>query len=57
VLPEGKVRFNISNLWGYQDLEWGNYMQPVTLPRGYKNSVRMRFTDTDESPMGHDARE
>jgi len=49
VLPDGKVRFNINNLWGYPDLEWGNYTQPVTLPRGYKNSVRMRFTDTDES--------
>ena len=49
VLPEGKVRFNINNLWGYPDLEWGNYTQAVTLPRGYKNSVRTRFTDTTES--------
>jgi hypothetical protein len=49
VFPEGQVRFNINNLWGYPDLGWGNYTRPVALPRGYKNSARLRFTDTDES--------
>ena len=47
VLQDGKVRFHIDNLWGYPDLEWGNYDPPVTVERGYKNSVRLRLTDTD----------
>ncbi|MGO8791542.1 MAG: glycoside hydrolase family 2 TIM barrel-domain containing protein [Terriglobia bacterium] len=47
VLQDGKVRFHIDNLWGYPDLEWGNYAPPVTVERGYKNSVRLRLTDTD----------
>ena len=49
VLPDSKVRFIIVNLWGYPDLCWGNYMQNLTLNRDYKNSVRMRLTDTDQS--------
>jgi hypothetical protein len=48
VLPGGKVRFNIDNLWGYPDLDWGNYSPAITLERGYKNRVRLRLTDTDE---------
>ena len=47
VLPDGKVQFNVYNLWGYPDLGWGNYVQPITLEQGYKNSVRIRLTDTD----------
>jgi len=48
VLPDGKVRFHIDNLWGYPDLAWGNYSQPITIGPGYKNTVRLRLTDTDE---------
>ena len=48
VLPDGKVRFHIDNLWGYPDLAWGNYAPPITLVPGYKNTVRLRLTDTDE---------
>jgi len=49
VLPDGKVKLNIDNLWDYPDLSWGNYTRPIVLKRGYKNSIRMRLTDTDES--------
>jgi hypothetical protein len=49
VLPDGKVRFHLDNLWGYPDLAWGNYTQPITIERGYKNRVRMRLTDNDEA--------
>lgn len=48
VLPDGKVLFHIDNLWGYSDLAWGNYAPPINLAPGYKNSVRLRLTDTDE---------
>jgi hypothetical protein len=48
VLPDGRVMFNINNLWGYPDLAWGNSIQPLSLELGYKNSVRIRLTDTDE---------
>jgi hypothetical protein len=48
ILPDGKVKLNIDNLWSYPDLEWGNFNQPITLKRGYNNSVRMRITDTDK---------
>lgn len=49
VLPDGKVKFCVDNLWAYPDLVWGNYCPPITLDRGYKNSVRVRLTDTDEA--------
>ena len=49
VLPDGKIQFHINNLWGYPDLAWGNYTQPITIEPGYKNSVRMRLTDSDGS--------
>jgi hypothetical protein len=49
VLPDGKVRLHIANLWGYPDLQWGNYDRPITLARGYRNTVRLHLTDTDES--------
>lgn len=48
VLPDRRVKFNINNLWGYPDLAWGNFTQPLKVEPGYKNSVRMRLTDTDE---------
>jgi len=47
-LPDGKVRLHIDNLWGYPDLAWGNYAPPITIGPGYKNTVRLRLTDTDE---------
>jgi hypothetical protein len=49
VLADGRVCLHIANVWGYPDLEWGNYDRPVTLPAGYHNTVRLRLTDTDES--------
>ncbi len=48
VLPDGKVQFHIDNLWGYPDLAWGNYSQPLTIGPGYKNTVRLRLTDVNE---------
>jgi hypothetical protein len=49
VLPDGKVRLHINNLWGYPDLAWGNYAPPVTPGSDYRNTVRLRLTDTDEA--------
>ncbi len=49
VLPDGKVRFLINNSWGYPDLAWGNYVQPISIGPGYKNRVRMRLTESDET--------
>lgn len=48
VLPDERVKFCIANLWAYPDLVWGNYCPPLKLASGYKNSVKVRFTDTDE---------
>jgi hypothetical protein len=48
VLPDRRVKLNINNLWGYPDLAWGNFANPLTLEPEYKNSVRMRLTDSDE---------
>jgi hypothetical protein len=48
VLPDGKVRLHIDNLWGYPDLQWGDYDQPITLARSYQNTVRLRLADSDE---------
>ncbi len=48
VLPDGKVRMHIDNLWGYPDLGWGNYAPPISPASGYKNTVHLRLTDTDE---------
>jgi Glycosyl hydrolases family 2, TIM barrel domain/Glycosyl hydrolases family 2/Glycosyl hydrolases family 2, sugar binding domain len=45
VLADGKVRFNINNLWGYPDLAWGNYLQPVNIGPGYTNQIRVSLTD------------
>jgi hypothetical protein len=44
VLPDGKVRFNIDNLWAYTDLGYGVSMPPISLERGYTNVVRVRLT-------------
>jgi hypothetical protein len=48
VLPDGKVQFNIVNLWAYTDLGYGVNMPPITLERGYNNVVRARLTDRKE---------
>jgi hypothetical protein len=47
VLPDGKVRFYINNLWGYPDLQWGNYDKPIVFTPGYKNTVRLHLTDSE----------
>jgi hypothetical protein len=49
VLADGRVCLHIVNVWGYPDLEWGNYDKLIALPAGYQNTVRLRLTDTDES--------
>ena len=46
VLPDGKVQFNIVNLWAYTDLGYGVNMPPITLERGYNNVVRTRLMGT-----------
>lgn len=48
VLPDGKVQLHIDSLWGYPDLLGGNYAPPITLGRGYRNTVRLRLTDNDD---------
>jgi hypothetical protein len=47
----GKVAFSLDNLWGYPDLAWGTLARPLTLPKTYTNSVRMRLTDNDDVPV------
>ncbi len=47
----GKVEFSLDNLWGYPDLAWGTLARPLSLPKTYTNSVRMRLTDNDDVPM------
>jgi glycosyl hydrolase family 2 len=49
VLPDGTVCLYILNLWGYPDLQWGNYDKPLAFDSGYKNIVQLRLTDSDES--------
>lgn len=48
VRKDGKITLNISNLWDYPDLDWGNYEKPITLSPGYTNQIRMRLTDNDD---------
>lgn len=45
VRGDGKVLFNINNLWDYPDLDWGNYEKPLIVASGYTNSVKLRLTD------------
>jgi hypothetical protein len=49
VLQDGTVCFHILNLWGYPDLQWGNYDKPLAFASGYKNIVQLRLTDSEES--------
>src|SRR5208283_4249998 len=43
VRPDGKVQFNISNLWAYTDLDYGVSVPPFNLDKGYSNVVRLRM--------------
>jgi hypothetical protein len=43
VLPDGKVQFNIHNLWAYTDLGYGIAVSPISLESGYTNTVRLRL--------------
>lgn len=45
VLADGKVQFNIDNLWAYTDLAFGVSVPPLALERGYRNVVRVRLAD------------
>jgi len=49
VLQDDKVCLHILNLWGYPDLQWGNYDKPLAFASGYKNVVQLRLTDSEES--------
>jgi Glycosyl hydrolases family 2, TIM barrel domain/Glycosyl hydrolases family 2/Glycosyl hydrolases family 2, sugar binding domain len=51
VRHDGRVLFNLSNVWGYPDLAWGNYMKHVAAPVGYTNEIAMRMVDNDESDV------
>ena len=51
VRRDGRVLFNLNNVWGYPDLAWGNYMKPVAASAGYTNQVAMRMVDSDESDL------
>jgi beta-galactosidase/beta-glucuronidase len=53
VLPDGKVQFNIDNLWAYTDLGYGVSMSSTTLERGYNNVVRVRMMDSKEGRNSH----
>jgi len=48
VLPDGKVRMHIDNLWGIQTWDGGTTPPPITPASGYKNTVHLRLTDKDE---------
>jgi hypothetical protein len=43
VRTDGKVQFNIDNLWAYTDLGYGVSTPPITLEREYNNVVRLRL--------------
>lgn len=43
-----RISMLINNEWSYKDLDWGNYMNPATMPQEYTNTFRLRLT-------GHDA--
>jgi len=43
VLADGKVQFNIDNLWSYTDLGYGIAVSPISLEQGYTNTVRLRL--------------
>jgi hypothetical protein len=49
ILQDATVCLHILNLWGYPDLQWGNYDKPLAFDSGYKSTVHLRLTDSDES--------
>jgi hypothetical protein len=51
VRRDGRVLFNLNNVWGYPDLAWGNYMKPVAVSVGYTNEVTVRMVDSDEADL------
>jgi hypothetical protein len=51
VLSDGKVQFNIDNLWAYTDLGYGVSMPPISLERGYNNIVRLRLMDGKDKTL------
>jgi hypothetical protein len=51
VRPDGRVLFNLNNVWGYPDLAWGNYMKPVAFSAGYTNEITVRMMDSDEADL------
>ena len=53
VRPDGKVQFNIDNLWAYADLGYTG-IPSNTLERGYSNVVRLRLMDGKEGRNRND---
>jgi len=53
VRPDGKVQFNIVNLWAYADLGYTG-IPSNTLERGYSNVVRLRLMDGKEGRNRND---
>ncbi len=49
VLQDGRVQFNIDNLWAYTDLGYGVTMPAISLERGYTNVVRLRLAEGRET--------
>jgi hypothetical protein len=52
VRPDGKVQFNIDNLWAYADLGYSG-IPSLTLEKGYNNVVRIRLMDSKEGRNSH----
>jgi hypothetical protein len=52
IRPDGKVLFNIDNLWAYADLGYSG-IPSHTLERGYNNVVRIRLMDGKERRSTH----
>jgi hypothetical protein len=52
VRPDGKVQFNIVNLWAFADLGFTG-IPSNTLERGYNNVVRVRMMDGKEGRNSH----
>jgi hypothetical protein len=52
-VADGKVQFNIDNLWAYTDLGYGVSTPPITLERGYNNVVRLCMMDWKEGRTSH----
>ncbi len=42
-----KILFLIDNLWNYPDLDWGNWMETILMPRQYSNEIFLRLMNGD----------